>query len=166
MLSVIIPIFNEEENISPLHEELRDVLDSTGQPYEIIYVDDGSTDRSFSLLRAIAEAEPKVQVLQFRRNFGQTAALAAGIDASGGDILIFMDGDRQNDPHAIPAMLEKLDEGYDVVSGWRKDRHDPALTRKLPSMLANRLISTVSGVHLNDYGCTLKAYRREVIEQV
>ena len=109
MLSVIIPVFNEEENISPLHEELRDVLDKSGQDYEVIYVDDGSSDHSFSLLRAIAEAEPRVQVLQFRRNFGQTAALAAGIDAADGDILIFMDGDRQNDPHAIPAMLEKLD---------------------------------------------------------
>lgn len=166
MLSVIVPIFNEEENIPPLHQELREVLDGLGEPYEIVYVDDGSSDRSFALLRAIAEAEPLVQVLQLRRNFGQTAALAAGIDASVGDALVFMDGDRQNDPHSIPEMLAKLEEGYDVVSGWRKDRHDPALTRKLPSRLANKLISAVSGVHLNDYGCTLKAYRREVIENV
>lgn len=166
MLSVIIPIYNEEENIQPLHAELSEVLESLGRPYEIIYVDDGSTDGSFGLLRAIAAADPRVQVIQFRRNFGQTAALAAGIDASDGDVLVFMDGDRQNDPHAIPAMLEKLEEGYDVVSGWRKERRDAALTRKLPSRLANKLISAVSGVHLNDYGCTLKAYRREVIENV
>jgi glycosyltransferase involved in cell wall biosynthesis len=166
MLSVIIPIFNEEENIPPLHEELREVLEAHGQPYEIVYVDDGSTDRSFSLLRAIAEADPRVQAIQFRRNFGQTAALAAGIDAATGDVLIFMDGDRQNDPNAIPEMLGKLAEGYDVVSGWRKDRRDAALTRRVPSRLANKLISAVSGVHLNDYGCTLKIYRREVIENV
>src|SRR5690349_11842623 len=124
MLSVIIPIFNEEENIPPLHTELRDVLETIGEPFEIVYVDDGSSDGSFALLRAIAESEARVQVIQFRRNFGQTPALAAGIDASQGDVLIFMDGDRQNDPHAIPEMLEKLDEGYDVVSGWRKDRQD------------------------------------------
>jgi len=166
MLSVIVPIFNEDENIQPLHLELREVLQVLGAAYEIVYVDDGSSDRSFSLLRAIAETEPNVQVLQLRRNFGQTAALAAGIDASTGDVLVFMDGDRQNDPHAIPDMLVKLDEGFDVVSGWRKNRHDAALTRKLPSNIANKLISAVSGVRLNDYGCTLKAYRREVIEDV
>jgi glycosyltransferase involved in cell wall biosynthesis len=166
MLSVIVPIFNEEENIPPLHEELRQVLEALGEPYEIVYVDDGSSDRSFSLLRGIAEAEPLVQVIQLRRNFGQTAALAAGIDASTGDVLVFMDGDRQNDPHAIPQMIEMLDDGYDVVSGWRKDRQDPLLMRRLPSVLANKLISAVSGVRLNDYGCTLKAYRREVIENV
>jgi glycosyltransferase involved in cell wall biosynthesis len=118
------------------------------------------------LLRQIAEADPRVQVVQFRRNFGQTAALAAGIDVARGDILIFMDGDRQNDPHSIPAMLTRLDEGYDVVSGWRKNRHDAALSRKLPSRIANKLISVVSGVPLHDYGCTLKAYRREVIQDV
>jgi glycosyltransferase involved in cell wall biosynthesis len=168
MLSVIIPIFNEEENIPPLHDELTGVLEQLDQPFEIIYVDDGSSDRSFTLLRDLAERDPRVQAIQFRRNFGQTAALAAGIDAAIGDLLIFMDGDRQNDPHAIPAMLAKLDEGdgYDVVSGWRKDRQDAQLTRKIPSRLANKLISTVSGVHLNDYGCTLKVYRREVIENV
>jgi glycosyltransferase involved in cell wall biosynthesis len=166
MLSVIVPIYNEEENIPPLHDELRQVLEALGQPYEIVYVDDGSSDGSFQLLQAVAEADPQVQVVRFRRNFGQTAALAAGIDASIGEILVFMDGDRQNDPHAIPSMLGKLDEGYDVVSGWRKNRHDAALTRKLPSRLANLLISAVSGVHLNDYGCTLKVYRREVIGDV
>jgi glycosyltransferase involved in cell wall biosynthesis len=166
MLSVIIPIYNEEENIPPLHDELYGVLKGIDRPFEIVYVDDGSTDRSYDLLRGIAESEPRVQVLQFRRNFGQTAALAAGIDAAEGDVLVFMDGDRQNDPHSIPAMLAKLDEGYDVVSGWRKNRQDAELTRKLPSRLANGLISAVSGVHLHDYGCTLKVYRREVIENV
>jgi glycosyltransferase involved in cell wall biosynthesis len=166
MLSVIIPIYNEEENIPPLHEELYGVLSGIDRPFEIIYVDDGSADRSYELLRAIAASEPRVQVIRFRRNFGQTAALAAGIDAAEGDILVFMDGDRQNDPHSIPAMLAKLDEGYDVVSGWRKNRQDAELTRKLPSRLANGLISAVSGVHLHDYGCTLKVYRREVIENV
>lgn len=166
MLSVIIPIFNEEENIPPLHEELVGVLEKLGRPFEIVYVDDGSSDGSFGLLEAISRSDARVQLVQFRRNFGQTAGMAAGIDASSGDVLIFMDGDRQNDPHAIPAMLEKLDEGFDVVSGWRKDRQDAALTRKLPSQMANKLISTVSGVRLHDYGCTLKAYRREVIENV
>lgn len=166
MLSVIIPIYNEQENIPPLHAELREVLDELGSEYEILYVDDGSRDRSFALLREIAEADPRVQVIQFRRNFGQTAALAAGIDAARGDVLVFMDGDRQNDPHSIPEMLAKLDEGYDVVSGWRTNRQDAAVSRKLPSRIANRVISVVSGVPLHDYGCTLKAYRREVIQDV
>jgi glycosyltransferase involved in cell wall biosynthesis len=166
MLSVIIPIFNEVENITPLHNELREVLDTLESDFEIIYVDDGSRDGSFDLLRQIAESDEHVQVVQFRRNFGQTAALAAGIDAAQGDVLIFMDGDRQNDPHSIPAMLERLGEGFDVVSGWRKNRQDAALSRKLPSRMANSLISKVSGVPLHDYGCTLKAYRREVIENV
>ena len=166
MLSVIIPIYNEVENIPPLHDELRGVLDGLEQPYEIVYVDDGSSDGSFALLQEIAEADARVQLVQFRRNFGQTAALAAGIDASVGDVLVFMDGDRQNDPHSIPAMLDRLDQGYDVISGWRRNRQDAALSRKLPSRLANKLISVVSGVPLHDYGCTLKAYRREVIENV
>jgi glycosyltransferase involved in cell wall biosynthesis len=166
MLSVIIPIYNEEKNVEPLHEELRGVLDGLRRPYEIVYVDDGSSDESFVKLRAIAESDAQVQLVQFRRNFGQTAALAAGIEASVGDVLMFMDGDLQNDPISIPAMLERLDQGYDVISGWRKDRQDDELTRKLPSRLANKLISVVSGVPLHDYGCTLKVYRREVIENV
>src|SRR5262249_26173331 len=128
MLSVIIPIYNEEENVAPLHAELRGVLDELKRPYEIVYVDDGSSDGSFALLREIAEVDARVQLIQFRRNFGQTAALAAGIDASVGDILIFMDGDRQNDPHSIPAMLDRLDEGFDVVSGWRKNRQDAEIS--------------------------------------
>jgi glycosyltransferase involved in cell wall biosynthesis len=166
MLSVIIPIYNEVENIPPLHDELREVLGDLESPYEIVYVDDGSSDGSSELLRELARADARVQLVQFRRNFGQTAALAAGIDASVGDVLIFMDGDRQNDPHSIPAMLDRLDQGYDVISGWRRNRQDAELSRKLPSRLANKLISVVSGVPLHDYGCTLKAYRREVIENV
>ena len=167
MLSVVVPIFNEVENIPELHDELRGVLDRLDRPYEIVYVDDGSTDGSFALLKSLAERHPQVVVIQFRRNFGQTAALAAGMESARGDVLVFMDGDLQNDPADIPRLLETMDEGgYDVVSGWRKNRQDAAIKRKLPSRLANRLISAVSGVHLNDYGCTLKAYRREVMENV
>ena len=166
MLSVIIPIYNEAENIGPLHEELRGVLEGIGRPFEIVYVDDGSRDGSYELLEGLAKSDQRVQVLRFRRNFGQTPAMAAGIRASRGDVLIFMDGDRQNDPKSIPAMLTKLDEGFDLVSGWRKNRQDSELSRKLPSRVANWLISRVSGVPLHDYGCTLKVYRRELIENV
>jgi glycosyltransferase involved in cell wall biosynthesis len=167
VISVVVPILNEEENVRELHTELQGVLATLGRPYEILYVDDGSTDRSFSLLSEIAEQHPEVVLIQFRRNFGQTAALAAGMEASTGDVLIFMDGDLQNDPADIPRLLTTMDEGdYDVVSGWRKDRQDAAVSRKLPSRMANRLISWVSGVHLNDYGCTLKAYRRDVMQNV
>ncbi|HYU18863.1 MAG TPA: glycosyltransferase family 2 protein [Chloroflexota bacterium] len=165
MLSVVIPIFNEEENVPELHAELQGVLDQLARPHEVIYVDDGSADRSFELLKTLADEHPEVGVIQFRRNFGQTAALAAGMEASRGEVLIFMDGDLQNDPADIPRLLETMEAGdYDVVSGWRKNRQDAALNRKLPSRIANWLISLVSGVHLNDYGCTLKAYRREVIQ--
>ncbi len=166
-LSVVIPIFNEVESIPALHEELWGVLRGLGQSYEIVYVDDGSRDGSFAALSRIAEAEPEVVVIQFRRNFGQTAALAAGMRAAEGDVLIFMDGDLQNDPNEIPHMLAMIDEGpYDVVSGWRFNRQDHAVRRKLPSRIANWIISRVSGVRLHDYGCTLKAYRREVLENV
>ncbi len=167
MLSVVVPIFNEEENVAELHAELDGVLQRLGRRYEIVYVDDGSSDSSFPLLKAIAEQHPRVMVIQLRRNFGQTAALAAGMENATGDVLIFMDGDLQNDPADIPRLLELMEQGdFDVVSGWRKNRKDAALNRKLPSRLANWLISWVSGVHLNDYGCTLKAYRRDVMENV
>jgi glycosyltransferase involved in cell wall biosynthesis len=167
VLSVVVPIYNEADNIPELHAELQGVLDGFGRPYEIVYVDDGSRDGSFDLLNDLAERHPEVLVLQFRRNFGQTAALAAGMEVSRGDVLVFMDGDLQNDPADIPRLIRTMEEGdYDVVSGWRKKRQDAALRRKLPSRMANRLISWVSGVHLNDYGCTLKAYRREVMENV
>jgi glycosyltransferase involved in cell wall biosynthesis len=167
VLSVVVPIFNEEENVPELHDELEGVLERLGRPYEIIYVDDGSSDGSFRLLTELSSRHQRVVVIQLRRNFGQTAALAAGMEAAAGDVLVFMDGDLQNDPADIPRLLEVMEQGdYDVVSGWRKNRQDAALSRKLPSQLANRLISWVSGVHLNDYGCTLKAYRRDVMDNV
>jgi glycosyltransferase involved in cell wall biosynthesis len=164
-VSVVVPIYNEEENVPLLHEQLSEVLETTGRSYELVYVDDGSRDTTPARLEDIAQRFAHVRVVRFRRNFGQTAALQAGIDASHGRVLIFMDGDLQNDPADIPMMLAKLDEGFDVVSGWRKDRHDTA-SRRIPSRLANALISRVTGVHLHDYGCTLKAYRREVLEPV
>ena len=167
MLSIVVPIYNEVENIPELHEELQGVLVTLGRPYEIIYVDDGSKDGSFGLLKGLADRHPEVVVIQFRRNFGQTPALAAGLEASRGDIVIFMDGDLQNDPAEIPRLLQTMDEGdFDVVSGWRKNRQDAEISRKLPSRMANALISKVSGVQLHDYGCTLKAYRRDVLKNV
>ena len=166
-LSIVVPIYNEVENVPELHAELYGVLSEYGRPFEIIYVDDGSRDGSFALLKGLAELHPEVAVIQFRRNFGQTAALAAGMEAARNDILIFMDGDLQNDPADIPRLVATLEEGeYDVVSGWRKHRQDRAINRKIPSRIANRLISYVSGVELHDYGCTLKAYRREVMQNV
>lgn len=165
-LSVFLPVYNEEGNLSPLHEKLTAAMAQLGRTYEVIYVDDGSTDRSYEVLKAIAQADPRAKVVRFRRNYGQTAAMAAGILAASGEILIPMDADLQNDPADIVRLLEKLDEGYDVVSGWRKDRQDKAVTRKLPSFFANKLISKISGVHLHDYGCSLKAYRRDVLKDV
>jgi glycosyltransferase involved in cell wall biosynthesis len=164
-LSVIVLVYNETESIAPLHEELSGVLEGLDISYEIVYIDDGSRDGSTEKLAQLVLHDRHVRVVSFRRNFGQTAAVQAGIDHSRGEILVFMDGDMQNDPHDIPRLLDKIDEGYDVASGWRKNRHDDA-TRVLPSKIANWLISRVTGVYLNDYGCTLKAYRREVIEDV
>jgi len=165
-LSVVIPLFNEEDNINPLYNELTTALESLGLVYEIIIVDDGSTDRSFELLRALQSEDERLVIIRFRRNFGQTAAFAAGFDRARGEIVVTLDADLQNDPADIPLLLEKLNEGYDVVSGWRRDRKDPFLTRRLPSMLANSLISWSTGVHLHDYGCSLKAYRREVVKNL
>lgn len=165
-ISVIIPVLNEEANIPALHAELHDVMARMGRPYEILFIDDGSTDGSFALLKALAEGHPATRVIRFRRRFGQTAALSAGIDHARGEIIITMDADLQNDPADIPALLRKLDEGFDIVSGWRVRRKDPFLTRRLPSMLANRLISKLSGIRLHDYGCTLKAYKAGVLKSV
>lgn len=162
-LSVVLPVYNEQDNIPILHAELKQALEATGRGYEIIYVDDGSGDASFPQLSSIAAHDATVTVLRFRRNFGQTAALAAGIDRSRGEIIVLMDADLQNDPYDIGRLLEKVDEGYDVVSGWRTARKDTYLRRRLPSKVANALISKVTGVRLHDYGCTLKAYRREVL---
>lgn len=165
-ISVFLPVLNEEPNLHPLHAKLDDALRTLGRTAEIIYVDDGSTDGSLNILRELAKVDRRVRVISLRRNYGQTAAMAAGIDAARGQVLIPMDADMQNDPADIARLLEKLDEGYDVVSGWRKDRQDKLITRKIPSMLANRLISWIGGVPLHDYGCSLKAYRRESLEDV
>lgn len=163
-VSVIIPVYNEAESLLILQEALHNALDGQDFPWEVVYVDDGSLDQSLGILSEIAREDvDHVCVVQLRRNFGQTAAIAAGIDYAQGDILVLMDADMQNDPADIPMMLEKIKQGYDVVSGWRINRQDPLMTRKLPSRIANGLISRVTGVHLHDYGCTLKAYRREVI---
>jgi len=164
-ISVIVVVYNEVDSVEPLHRELIGVLDGLGRSYEVLYVDDGSRDGSTERLGQFASRDPHVRVVSFRRNFGQTAAFQAGIDNSRGDILVFLDGDMQNDPHDIPHLLDKMDEGYDVVSGWRRDRHD-AWTRVLPSKVANWMISRLTGVPLSDFGCTLKAYRSDVIEDV
>ncbi|HEX8097879.1 MAG TPA: glycosyltransferase family 2 protein [Pyrinomonadaceae bacterium] len=165
-VSVFLPVYNEEPNLPPLHAKLDQALRQLGRTAEIVYVDDGSTDRSLEVLRGLARIDPRVRVVALRRNYGQTAAMAAGIDHARGQVLIPMDADLQNDPADIVRLLDKLDEGYDVVSGWRKNRKDTFVTRKLPSMLANRLISWIGGVPLHDYGCSLKAYRRESLEDV
>ena len=163
-ISVFIPVYNEEESLEILNNKIKDSLDSTNYSYEVIYVDDGSRDRSFEILKSFAQASSNIKVVKFRRNFGQTAAMSAGIDVAEGKVLIPMDSDLQNDPADIPRLMEKIDEGFDVVSGWRKNRKDTFINRKLPSMIANKIISWLSGVNLHDYGCTLKAYKCEVLK--
>lgn len=165
-ISVFLPVYNEEPNLPPLHAKLDEALRKLSRSAEIVFVDDGSTDNSLEVLREIATKDARVRVVALKRNYGQTAAMAAGIDAARGRVLIPMDADLQNDPADIVRLLEKLDEGYDVVSGWRKDRQDKLFTRKIPSMIANKLISWIGGVPLHDYGCSLKAYRRESIQDV
>src|SRR6266550_8871880 len=165
-VSVFLPVYDEEPNLLPLHAKLDEALKALGRSAEIIYVDDGSSDGSLNVLRQIAQLDNRVRVVALKRNYGQTAAMAAGIDAAKGDVLIPMDADLQNDPADIVRLLNKMDEGYDVVSGWRKKRQDTLVTRKIPSMIANRLISWIGGVPLHDYGCSLKAYRRESLEDV
>ncbi|MEK6791421.1 MAG: glycosyltransferase family 2 protein [Deltaproteobacteria bacterium] len=164
-ISIVIPVFEEEESIPHLYRSIKDVMERLGRKYEILFVDDGSKDGSFAALEGIQKSDPSVVVVSFRRNFGQTAAMAAGFAHASGDIIITMDADLQNDPADIPKLIEKM-KGHDVVSGWRKNRQDKFLSRRLPSILANKLISSVTGVHLHDYGCTLKAYRKEVIKNV
>ncbi len=164
MLSIVIPVYNEAENLPLLQKALQEALTPLTVDWEVVYVDDGSADESLAVLETLAEEDPDhTCVVGLRRNFGQTAAIAAGIDHAEGDIIVLMDADLQNDPVDIPRMLAKIEEGYDVVSGWRKSRQDAFFTRTFPSRIANWLISTVTGVHLHDYGCTLKAYRREAI---
>lgn len=165
-LSIVIPLHNEEDSIAPLYEELTAVLEGLGRTYEVIVVDDGSIDTSLAKLSAIHSRDPRWRIIIFRRNFGQTAGFAAGFDYARGDVVITMDADLQNDPAGIPLLLDKMSEGYDVVSGWRKDRHDAYLSRRLPSTIANRLVSRASGVALHDHGCSLKAYRSEVVKGI
>lgn len=165
-LSVVVPILNEEESIQTLYDRLTASLEASGYTHEILAVDDGSRDQSFAILKRLAQTDPRLRVIRFRRNFGQTAAFSVGFERARGKIIITIDADLQNDPADIPLLLNKLDEGYDVVSGWRKRRRDPFIKRRLPSILANRLISLTTGVHLRDYGCSLKAYRSEVVKNV
>lgn len=165
-ISLVLPVFNEEENIYLQYEKIISGLKACKKTYEVIFVDDGSSDNSFEILSKIASKDKNVKLVKFRRNFGQTAAMAAGIDFSSGDVIIFMDSDLQNDPDDISMLLEKLNEGYDVVSGWRKYRQDKLISRKIPSRIANRIISRVSGVKLHDLGCSLKAYRSDVLKNV
>lgn len=165
-LSLFLPVLDEEDNLRPMHAKISDALNALGKSAEVIYVDDGSTDKSLEVLKEIAAKDNRVRVISLRRNYGQTAAMSAGIDAAKGSILIPMDADLQNDPADIIRLLQKLDEGYDVVSGWRKNRQDKLISRKIPSQIANRIISWIGGVHLHDYGCSLKAYRRDVIQDV
>ncbi|HYZ86018.1 MAG TPA: glycosyltransferase family 2 protein [Bryobacteraceae bacterium] len=166
MLSIVIPIHNEEPALLPLYDRLTSVLDEVGKPYEMIFVDDASTDRSFDLLANLVETDYRLKVIRLRRNFGQTAALAAGFDEAQGEVIISMDGDLQHDPADIPALLAKIDEGFDIASGWRKNRLDNAVTRKIPSRVANWLMREVSGVDLQDFGTTFKAYRSEILKDV
>ncbi|MAG72599.1 MAG: glycosyltransferase family 2 protein [Vicinamibacterales bacterium] len=163
-LSVVIPLHDEAPNLEQLHRELTETLSATGRDYELVFVDDGSTDATFELLARFRSQDPRVRVVRFRKNFGQTAAFSAGFAHAAGQIIVTMDGDLQNDPADIPALVARLEQGYDIVCGWRRRRHDTWLTRRLPSMIANAIISWSTGVHLHDYGCSLKAFRAEVVK--
>ena len=164
--SIVVPFHNEEENVTELYDRLRVVMEATGEPFELVFVDDGSRDHTFYMLQQIAAVDRRVVVVKLRRNFGQTSALAAGFDHAVGEYVIAMDGDLQHDPHDIPMFLEKLREGYDIVSGWRKQRIDNFVMRRVPSRIANWLMAKLSGVDLHDFGTTFKAYRREVVQEV
>jgi len=165
-VSIVLPIFNEEESLPTMIEMIHEALDPTGIDFEIVCIDDGSSDRSFEVLRRIADVDPRLVIGRFRRNFGQTAAMQAGIDGAAGAIIVTMDADLQNDPRDIPAMIDKLDEGFDMVTGWRVDRKDRFLNRRLPSFLANLLIARTTGIHLHDYGCSLKVMRAELAKEL
>ena len=166
MISIVVPIHNEEHSILPLYDRLTRVLAQVARPYEILLVDDASTDRSFELMANLAHTDARLTIIRLRRNFGQTPALAAGFDAAKGDVIIAMDGDLQHAPEDIPALLAKIDEGYDIASGWRKERVDNAITRKLPSRIANWMMAKASGMELRDFGTTFKAYKTEVLRDV
>ncbi|MCB0197874.1 MAG: glycosyltransferase family 2 protein [Anaerolineae bacterium] len=165
-LSIVIPLLNEEDSLEHLYQQICGALDDLDKSFEIIFIDDGSTDRSFEILQKFQANDSRVRVIRFRRNFGQTAAFSAGFDLACGEVVITMDADLQNDPRDIPRLLNKIREGYDVVSGWRIDRQDTYLTRKVPSKIANSLISKLTGVSLHDYGCSLKAYRNDVVKNI
>lgn len=165
-VSVVVPFFNEVENLKQAYDEVTAAMKGVDATYEIVFVDDGSTDNSSKLIEELAKTDERVKLVQFSRNFGQTAAMSAGFHYAGGRIYVAMDADNQNDPADIPALLEKMNEGYDVVSGWRKDRKDKLVTRRIPSMIANKLISVFTGVRLKDYGCSLKAYRAEYVDAI
>jgi glycosyltransferase involved in cell wall biosynthesis len=164
--SIVVPFFNEQENIPPLYMKLTEVMDSVGEPYELVFVDDGSKDNSFKVLSDIYEHDRRVNLVRLRRNFGQTAALKAGFDYARGEVIISMDGDLQHDPEEIPRFLEKIEEGFDLVSGWRHHRQDHWLMRQIPSRVANWMMAKLSGVELHDFGTTFKAYRREIIQEI
>jgi len=164
-LSIIVPVLNEAESLRPLYDQIRQAADGR-YDYEIVFIDDGSSDNSFSVLSEILQNDPRMRIIRFRRNFGQTAALSAGFEHARGNIIIALDADGQNDPADIPKLIEKLEEGYDIVSGWRRKRHDKVLTRKFPSWVANRLIAAITGVKLHDFGCTLKAYRASSLKEI
>ncbi len=163
-ISIVVPLYNEEDSIDELYRQLNEALEDFGEPYEVIVVDDGSTDSSFEKLSRIHEQDKRWRIIQFRRNFGQTAGFAAGFDLAQGDVVFTIDADLQNDPADIPLLMAKIDEGYDIVSGWRVDRQDTFISRRLPSIIANRMISRTTGVTLHDYGCSLKAYRNDVVK--
>lgn len=165
-VSVVLPVYNEVENLEPLHVELTAALAAFGRSYEIVYVDDGSRDGSFDVLRRLHAADPHVRIVRFRRNFGQTAALAAGLERTRGDVVVTLDSDRQNDPRDIARLVARLEEGYDLVSGWRADRKDDFVSRRIPSITANWIIRAITGVHVHDYGCMLKAYRGDVAREL
>src|SRR5258708_21971894 len=164
--SIVVPFFNEQENIPPLYMKLTEVMDGLGEPYELVFVDDGRKDDSFKVLSEIYEHDGRVNLIRLRRNFGQTAALKAGFDFARGEIIISMDGDMQHDPEEIPRFLEKIEEGYDLVSGWRVQRSDHWLMRQIPSRTANWMMAKLSGIELHDFGTTFKAYRREIIQEI
>src|SRR5580658_7582123 len=166
MLSIVVPIHNEEHSILPLYDRLTSVLVALGRHFEILFVDDASTDRSYELLANLVQTDPRLKVIRLRRNFGQTAALSAGFHEARGQVVIAMDGDLQHAPEDIPALLAKIDEGYDIASGWRKERMDNPLTRKIPSRIANWMMKRASGVDIHDFGTTFKAYRAEVLKEV
>jgi glycosyltransferase involved in cell wall biosynthesis len=166
LLSIVVPVYNEQDNLADLYAGLLQVMQQENYDYEIVFINDGSLDNSADILNSLAHENPRCKIVHFKRNFGQTAAMMAGIDFSSGDVIVPIDADMQNDPADIPHLLKKLAEGYDLVSGWRKNRQDAKLTRNFPSWVANKIISKISGVKLSDYGCTLKAYRRSIIEDV